>query len=43
MLVDKKNFIYYVTKVQGVCSITEINPMESNLRYNKKIAEIKAE
>ena len=26
MLADKKNFLYYVTKTQGVCSITEINP-----------------
>ena len=43
MLIDKKNFIYYMTKTQGVCSVTEIYPEESQLIYHSKIAEIKAE
>ena len=29
MIADKKNFIYYMTKTQGVCSIFEINPYDS--------------
>ena len=26
MLLDKNNFVYYMTKSQGVCTIREINP-----------------
>ena len=43
MLYDFKNYAYYITKSQGVCSIVEINPRESQLRNHKVIATFHAE
>jgi len=43
MLVDKNNFIYYMTKTQGVCRIMEVYPQDSGITHHAKIAEVKAE
>ena len=43
MLMDNDNFLYYMTKSQGVCYLKEVNPYESQLSAHIDIASFKAE
>lgn len=43
MILDSRNYLYYVVKHQGQCRVMEINPRDSLIRSHYPIFELKAE
>jgi nitrogenase molybdenum-iron protein alpha/beta subunit len=43
MIMNDRDFIYYVTKLNGICQIIEANPRDPYIDKHETIMEIQAE